>query len=168
MTRVLALVLLLAIGCRTQDDGASGTPESTASPARTPKPQGPAAGPPRLLHTEQGEVATIVRERLRESGRAHRKVVVYVGATWCEPCKTFHDALSRGALDEALAGVDFLEFDVDRDRERLITAGYASKYIPLFAKPTDDGRASGTFIEGSIKGEGAPKDILSRLAPVLR
>ncbi len=162
--------LLLSLACRTQGDGGT---EATAAPARAaktdPSKGAPPKGAPRLLPARpDGEISNLVRDRLRESAAESRKVVVYVGATWCEPCKTFHEALARGTLDQPLAGVDFLEFDLDRDRERLVSAGYVSRYIPLFAKPSVDGRASGTFIEGSIKGDGAAAEILPRLAPLLQ
>jgi thiol-disulfide isomerase/thioredoxin len=111
-----------------------------------------------------GEVAAIVQAEL---ARASGQLVVYVGATWCDPCKVFHDALVAGQLDRELAGVRFVEFDMDRDKERLADAGYVSRYIPLLAVPGPDGRASGRQIEGGIKGPGAATHILARLVPLL-
>ncbi len=92
-------------------------------------------------------------------------MVVYVGATWCEPCQRFHRAALNGELDAQFPRVTLVAFDADRDGERLAAAGYAwKKYIPLFALPGPDGRASGNQFEGGIKGEGA----VSYLAPRLR
>jgi hypothetical protein len=51
--------------------------------------------------------------------------------------------------------------------ERLVRAGYASKMIPLFAIPTENGTGSGKQIEGSIKGEGAVVNLQNRLKPLL-
>jgi hypothetical protein len=93
--------------------------------------------------------------------------VVYVGATWCEPCEHFHRAATAGELDAALPGLRFLEFDLDRDRDRLTKAGYASKMVPLFALPNDDGTDAGLRIEGGIKGEGAAKELTERLLRLL-
>lgn len=93
--------------------------------------------------------------------------MVYAGATWCEPCQRFHHAVERGELGSSLPRVTFLEFDLDRDRERLVVAGYESKYIPLFALPSPDGRASGKQVEGGIKGEGAVAFIVPRLEALL-
>jgi thiol-disulfide isomerase/thioredoxin len=88
-----------------------------------------------------------------------------VGASWCEPCRRFHDALASGQLDTELRGVRFLEFDSDQAKEALARAGYQSKLIPLFAVPRADGTASEQRIEGSIKGESA---VTSNLLPRLR
>jgi thiol-disulfide isomerase/thioredoxin len=119
-----------------------------------------------FIRAADGDVASVVRSELaRTDGK---RVVVYVGATWCEPCRYFHDHAVRGALDGALPATRFIEFDLDRDEERLRAAGYESKYIPLFAVPTSDGRASGKQIAGSIKGEGAPGEIAPRLSQLLR
>ncbi len=96
-----------------------------------------------------------------------RTLVVYVGAVWCEPCQRFHRALEQGDLDAMFPNVTFLEFDLDRDRERLASAGYASKLIPLFALPTAAGVASGKQIEGGIKGDGAVGFIAPRLRALL-
>ena len=112
----------------------------------------------------EGEVAAIVQAEL---ARARGPLVVYVGATWCDPCRVFHDALVAGQLDRELAGVRFVEFDMDRDKERLAAAGYVSRLIPLLALPGPDGRASGRQIEGGIKGPGAATHILARLVPLL-
>ncbi len=110
-----------------------------------------------------GDLAAWVKSQ-RESGQAAgRKVVVYVGASWCEPCQRFHQAALAGKLDDKLPPTRFLEFDLDSDQARLAAAGYKSKYIPLFTLPEADGRSSGRQIEGSIKGEGAPEEIAPRL-----
>jgi thiol-disulfide isomerase/thioredoxin len=92
---------------------------------------------------------------------------VYVGASWCEPCVAFHDALVAGQLDAELAGVRFLEFDLDRDQARLAADGYQSRYVPLFALPGPDGRASGKQIQGGVKGSGAADNLVRRLQPLL-
>ena len=93
---------------------------------------------------------------------------MYVGATWCEPCMRFHEAVEQGKLDRELAGVRFIEFDADRDKPRLAEAGYTSQLIPLFVIPQSDGRASDQRIEGGIKGDGAVTHILGRLQPLLQ
>lgn len=123
-----------------------------------------AEGPRFVAAPEQGDVATIVRE---EVARAAGRVIVYAGAAWCDPCKAFHDALAAGELDAPLRGFTFLEFDIDRDRERLAEAGYKSRYVPLFALPAGDGRASGRQIQGGIKGPKAVAHIMARLQPLL-
>jgi thiol:disulfide interchange protein len=114
------------------------------------------------------EVAPFVRGELSRARREGRPLLVYVGARWCEPCRRFHEAAAAGALDQRFPGLRLLEFDFDRDQDRLRSAGYVSQYIPLFALPAQDGRASGRQIAGSIKGDGAVGEIAPRLADLLR
>jgi thiol-disulfide isomerase/thioredoxin len=121
-----------------------------------------AAAPP------DGDVPTVVRDELRRARGQGRELLVYVGAVWCEPCQRFHRAAAAGALDREFPRLRLLEFDADRDGARLVQAGYTSKLIPLFALPSDDGRASGRQIEGSIKGEGAVAEITPRLRALLK
>lgn len=153
MSRVLLLALLAACG---------DTPASTPA---APAPAAPAE-PPRLIKAPAGGTAAqaVVAE---QAGARDAMVVVYVGATWCEPCVAFHDALESGALDADFPGVRFLEFDLDRDKDRLTADGYASKYVPLFAFPGPDGRAGDTSLQGGIKGPGAAANIVARLKPLV-
>ncbi len=139
-------------------DGKASAVAAAASPA--------AAGARPILITGGGE-GTIADAVRAELGRGSGPLVVYVGASWCEPCRRFHDALVAGELDRELAGARFLEYDLDLDRERLTAAGYTSRMIPLFALPGPDGRASGRQIEGGIKGPGAARHIVARLVPLL-
>jgi thiol-disulfide isomerase/thioredoxin len=110
-------------------------------------------------------VAPFVAEAQLSAGDA--RVVVYVGASWCEPCQRFHRALEAGELDDALRGVRFVEYDSDTVKPELEAAGYRSRLIPLFAVPAEDGKASGRQQEGSIKGDGAVGNILPRLKELL-
>ncbi|MDC0719676.1 TlpA family protein disulfide reductase [Nannocystis bainbridge] len=140
-----------------------------AEPASPPTPAPPARvepAKPRLIAApEAGDVATVVRE---EAAREGGTLVVTVGADWCEPCRAFHDAVQSGQLDAQLMGVRFFEFDIDRDRARLEAAGYKSRFLPLFALPDAEGRASGKQIEGGIKGPRAVEHIMARLGPLVK
>lgn len=109
-----------------------------------------------------------VQQHVEEADAQGMRVLVYVGATWCEPCQVFHKALASGELDEVLAGTKFVEFDADRDRAELRAAGYAPKYIPLFSVPDHSGHASGRAVEGSINGDDAvKKELVPRLLALL-
>lgn len=108
-----------------------------------------------------------VREETERAARDGRKLVVYVGAPWCEPCQAFHHALERGELDKELAGVRFLDFNLDQHEELLRQAGCTSKLIPLFARPTPEGMCSDRRTEGGIKGDKAVGFLLERLRPIL-
>lgn len=107
------------------------------------------------------DVAALVRAQPTDE-----RLVVYVGASWCEPCTRFHDAAARGELDTQLGGTRFLIFDRDRDAQALDAAGYRSSYIPLFALANPDGTRA-KAIEGGIKGDGAVGQLVPRLRALL-
>ena len=160
---LLTLGSLVAVACREPADvarEAGGAAGSTTAPVAT--------GKMRLMNAPaDGEVDAIVRSAQAKAMADRRRVLVYVGAAWCEPCQRFHHAAERGELDVKFSDVDLLGFDADHDAERLASAGYASKLIPLFALPGPDGRASGKQVEGGIKGEGAVGFIAPRLEKML-
>lgn len=140
---------------------------SAPAPVAPPGPLVLARGV-RIAHAPAGDDAAAVikaeRERASASGR---DLVVYVGAKWCEPCQRFHAAAERGELDAEFPNLTLLEFDVDVDRERLVTAGYHSELIPLFVLPGADGRATNKRFEGSVKGDRAVSNIAPRLRQIL-
>jgi hypothetical protein len=163
----LAAPVLLVVACRSGADvvpepsaPASVAPASTTAALRAARPRFVAA-------PVQGSVEEAVRDAWAEAVADRRNLIVYVGAVWCEPCQRFHRAADQGELDAAFPNLTLLEFDLDRDRERLASAGYVSKYIPLFAVPTQTGAASGRQVEGGIKGEGAVGFIVPRLKGLL-
>lgn len=124
--------------------------------------------PPHLEWIEapaDGDVAMLVHEQVAHSEGHH--VIVYVGAKWCEPCRHFHEAAQAGALTQEFHDVRFFAFDLDRDRERLVAAGYMSPLIPLFVVPETTGRASEHRMFGSVKGDGAVAEITPRLQALI-
>ena len=149
---------------------------AAATPAPSPStttalPAGPLvlARGVRIVHAGAGsDAAKVVRDERERAQSDGRDLVVYVGAKWCEPCKHFHNAAAKGELDADFPDLTLLEFDLDDDRERLKPAGYVSDYIPLFAMPAADGRASEKKFEGSVKGNGAVANIAPRLRSLLR
>jgi thiol-disulfide isomerase/thioredoxin len=110
----------------------------------------------------QTPAAQIAREYHRAQAD-HKKLVIYVGAPWCEPCQRFHEAAAAGKLDSMFGDLRLLVFDNDRDGESLVGAGYSSQLIPLFALPKPDGTSSKQQIEGSVKGADAVQQIAPRL-----
>lgn len=157
----MASIMRLCVGLALLLSACTEAPAPATVPAKAPV-QRPA---PRLVPAPAGgRVAEVVAA---EAGDDDTVLVVYVGASWCEPCVAFHDALTAGQLDASLAGVRFLEFDLDRDKARLAADGYTSRYVPLFALPGPDGRASGRQIQGGVKGANAAASIVERLQPLL-
>ena len=114
-----------------------------------------------------GDVAAVAQAELERAQKDGRALLVYVGATWCEPCSRFHEAAERGEIGPDLPPLRILEFDLDRDADRLAAAGYRSRLIPLFVVPGPDGRASDERVEGGIKGPGAAANLVSRLRKLL-
>ncbi|XXX75661.1 thioredoxin family protein [Sorangium sp. So ce134] len=156
----LVLCLAALLGCSREETSPPPAGSSVARPAAAvraeiePAPDG-------------GEVPALVQAARERARREGRELVVYVGAPWCEPCTRFHDAVEAGKLDAAFPALRLLEFDLDRDRDRLAEAGYASEMIPLFVVPGEDGRGTPLRIEGSVKGERAVDEIAPRLAAIL-
>jgi thiol-disulfide isomerase/thioredoxin len=97
------------------------------------------------------DVAALVRQTALDTDGHHRRLVVYVGASWCEPCQQIHAAAAAHQLDADFPNLTLLQFDLDRDGKALEQAGYTSELIPLFAIPTADGRASAHRESGGVK-----------------
>lgn len=156
------LTASLTIACsRTEELPAppQGASPSSASPTTTTGVK--------ITRAELGDVTEVVRRAREQARAAGRTLVVYVGATWCEPCRYFHEAAGKGELDQAFPNLTLLEFDLDADRGRLERAGYLSNFVPLFVLPGDDGRPSSKRFEGSVKGPRAVADITPKLHALL-
>jgi thiol-disulfide isomerase/thioredoxin len=155
---------LLALLCCTALLACSAAPSRAPSDSTPAPAQAQAGTPPRFIHGAL-PVAPFVAEQLALAQGA--PTVVYVGASWCEPCQRFHHALEAGELNETLRGIRFIDYDYDTAKAALDADGYSSQLIPLFVLPKADGRASELRIEGSIKGDGAVANILGRLSHVV-
>jgi thiol-disulfide isomerase/thioredoxin len=121
-----------------------------------------------FITAEPGDAVQVVAQQLARSKAAQRRLLVYVSAPWCEPCRMFHQAVDRGELTGKLGPLDLLAFDAEADAERLLIGGYESRFIPCFAVPGADGKGTGRQIEGSVKGDGAVADLVPRLLPLLQ
>jgi thiol-disulfide isomerase/thioredoxin len=162
---VAVLSASLLVGCKGRSE-TQAAPAKAGAGARTSRSH----AKPELAHRTQPQapLEQFVQQHVEDADASGKRVIVYVGASWCEPCRRFHKALESGELDESLAGTKFIEFDADRDLTELRAAGYASKYIPLFSLPDQSGHASGKAIEGSVKGDGAvSQDLVPRLLALL-
>ena len=162
-----ALVVLALLACNRTDTEPK--PDPSAKP--TPSSPSPLVTHARGIHIgtapDGDDLAKIVKDASAFEAQNGRKLVVYVGATWCEPCQRFHKAAAAGSLDADFPDLTLLELDLDKDKDRLERAGYGSSMIPLFVRPNADGRASEKRFEGSIKGDGAVANISPRLKRIL-
>lgn len=146
------------------------SPRTAAQTERKDTPAAPASrAAPEFVRVVDAAARAdaVVRDALAKATAESRTLVVYVGATWCEPCKRFHEAVERGELDAPLANVRFLEFDSDEHGSALDAAGYGGRLIPRFVRPGSDGRGAEARTEGGVKGDGAVAHIMARLGPLL-
>ncbi len=143
--------------------------KSDKAPAarRPPAARRAATTPPSMIHVGPGPLAPLIAAELRRAAPDMAIVLVYVGASWCEPCRHFKRAFEAGELDATLPDLRLIALDEDDDADRLAAAGYSGSMIPRFVVPGPDGRASGLRIEGSIKGPDAPAEILPRLRQLI-
>jgi hypothetical protein len=166
----LLVVVALLIACRMEEpsgDKKGAAPEPPAAKpaaATTKEPIGDRGV--RFVHADPGDVAELMKKQLADAKSKNRDVLVYEGAKWCQPCQKFHEAAAKGELDATFPALTLVEFDADVDGERLLNAGYGSRFIPLFALPGADGKAAGKQIEGSVKGD-AIADLTPRLKTLL-
>jgi len=108
-------------------------------------------------------VATQVKHALGKAKRDGRKLLVYVSATWCEPCVRFHEAIDAGRLDSALPNLRLLEFDFDKHEERLADAKYLQQDLPLFTVPNPDGSPTQRYVTGAGKGPQGFAELTTKL-----
>ena len=137
---------------------------------RTPRgPSEPAerGGPALIMAPAQGEVPELVLAELEQAKQHGQQLLVYVGASWCEPCQVFLDALKANELPPHFDDLRFLKFDHDNDESRLDEAGFGGKMIPRFVVPAPDGSATERRFEGSTKGPEAITNIVPRLEGIL-
>lgn len=164
--RAPSSVLAAALVVLACESGRAPNERPQAAPA-APKPAANVGSRPVFVRgpTNGEPVAPFVAHEVTAAQRGGFNVIVYVGATWCEPCQLFHKAVQAGEFDSLLPGAHLVEFDLDADKKPLADAGYTSELIPLFCVPKTDGTASTRRIEGSIKG---PDAVGQNLMPRLR
>lgn len=156
---------------RTKEDVAENTSAAAVSEQNEgadAKPNELRSAAPRWLKSAATADIDELVAQVQSQLKASETLLVYVGATWCEPCTRFHDAALNGELEEVLQHVVILEFDYDHSKDALADAGYRSPLIPLFVRPNRDGTASSNRIFGGVKGERAVEDLRRRLAPILK
>jgi hypothetical protein len=117
-------------------------------PARGMHPPGP-----ELIEAGAGPVPDVVRHAQQDAARDGRQLLVYISATWCQPCERFQKALRGHQLDAYFPTLRLLKFDQDQDRARLDQAGFSGALIPRFVVPGPDGRGTTRLIEGGTKAE---------------
>ena len=111
-TPLFAFAVAASFACAC--DNGRGT-ASSAPPASS----GASASAPLVLAPRDGihwtqvpdgvtDAASAIREALTRANADGRALLVYVGATWCEPCQRFHHAVDQGELDSAFPRLSIL------------------------------------------------------------
>lgn len=175
MRRGGALALSILVACNTAPKAspARDAPSAAASGA-TPVALAPSAGPVAtgapapdggvrvVAASEDTDAPSLIRTARLQAKAEGRLLVVYAGASWCEPCRRFKQEVHAGRLDARLGKITLLAFDADRDAERLASAGYRFQYIPFVALPGPDGKPVDSE-QATGKGGGAYLVLVSKL-----
>lgn len=141
-------------------------PSTSAEPSATPAPKAVTAEAKGRLEvvtaSADSDALSLVRTERLEAKADGRVLVVYVSATWCEPCKKLKEEIAAGRLDDRLGRTTLLAFDADKDLDRLASAGYSFQFVPFVALPGPDGRPKDTQ-QATGKGGTAWRELLGKL-----
>lgn len=86
--------------------------------------------------------------------------VVYIGATWCGPCKAIKRYKDDPRMQAAFAGALVLELDSDEwPGADLHALGLASDSVPVFFAVDAHGKGTGPRITGAAWGEDVPENM---------
>jgi len=165
------MALILPSACSKEETASYKKVELHASAPLAGAQQGPGqATPSGLTWIEVGDVSNVaqrVRAELAQAQGDKKRLVVYVGAIWCEPCERFLKASKTQDFGKEFASVRFLKFDLDKHAAALERAGYNSQYIPLFVLPNADGTPSEKRSMGSKEGQAAVPYLKERVLSLL-
>lgn len=175
--RAACLIASLAAACNTspkESRDAPTTPTSALTSAIATATPSPAAAPAAadaatrengvrvVIASPETDAVSLVRTERLKARAEGRVLVVYAGATWCEPCKRFKEEVHTGRLDDKLPRMTLLAFDADQDTDRLAAAGYRFSFIPFVALPGADGHPTDTQ-EARGKGSNAWRELIAKL-----
>ena len=143
------LMALVVAGCSRATPDAKPDVAVAAAPSVTAAPSAaasPTAARLRVIEADADDgAASLIRTKRLEAKAEGRTLVVFVSATWCEPCKRFKAEIASGRLDARLGKTTLLVFDADRDADRLGAAGYTFHVVPFIALPAANGTPAEHF-----------------------
>ena len=173
MKALIAGAIALAVAACNPATAKSGSTSDATTSTSTSTASNPPLAPAAEAAAPRGHVKVIeanpdsdalslVRAKRLEAKAEGRVLVVYVSATWCEPCKRLKAELESGRLDDRLANVTLLAFDADKDGDRLGAAGYSYRFVPYVALPGADGHPADSQ-QATGKGGEAWRELLGKL-----
>jgi hypothetical protein len=148
----LPLLLLLAAAL-----GAPGPlPEELPPGAAVATPPVPRAPVIRRIEVDVQKLDSELAAASRAAGREHARVLVVLGARWCEPCRALDAAFARESNRELLRDWRLVELDVDTLPPGPVL-GLPLDTVPALVKLGPTGRPAGTLHGGSLPAmEDAP------------
>jgi TPR repeat protein len=148
------------------------TAEASDKPPQAAAPVASAESTPtaplrwRTVHAGGASLAQKIKTEIAGSASSDSKVVVYVGATWCKPCRAFQRYRNDPRVVEALRGAVIIELDMDDwTTTDFKSLGYDVVGVPVFIAVDHDGRAKGPSITSSVWGDDVPENMAP---PLLR
>ena len=103
-----------------------------------------------------------LRALAQEASRSRTRILVELGAPWCEPCRALDAAFARESNRNLLAGWWLVEVDVDALPPGPVL-GRSAHTVPALVRLDRSGRP-----EAWLQGAGLPIDSAARLDAALR
>lgn len=151
-----ALVAISTAGCKDKLAPSSTVTTGAAAPASTAK----VSGEGWTAIEKGGSLASSVKAEVAKAQAAGKKPIVYIGATWCPPCKAIKKYKTDPQMAAAFAGTYIIELDVDDWAAADLTGlGYKAGSIPVFIAVGPDGKATGPNINGGAWGDNIPANM---------
>jgi hypothetical protein len=148
----MSLLVLLLIA------QASALPLPEALPPGAAVPVAPVPREPviRRIEVDVRRLDAALAEASRAAAREHARVLVVLGARWCEPCRALDAAFARESNRELLAGWRLVELDVDTLPPGPVL-GLPLDTVPALVKLGQTGRPAGVLHGRSLPAmEDAP------------
>jgi len=171
---LVGVVLLCSVGC--SDSAPSNTAKKSGPAEAAPAPSVEQPAPQKVVHTKKAVSAskkvawTTISEKgdataaVRKSAKTAKGVpVVYVGATWCGPCKVYKASLDDPRMVQAHRPVHIIELDADKHTEALSAVGIQPNGVPHWEMVDPSGKSVGKHIDGGAWGD----NTVENMAPVL-
>lgn len=164
---MLLLSLLFALGA----GGSPAQAGADAPPMVEELPEGASAGPAaiaprpppiRTVSVDPRRLAPELRTLAQEASRSGARLLVELGAPWCEPCRALDAAFARESNRAVLAGWWLVKVDVDALPPGPVL-GRPTHTVPALVRLDRSGRPAAW-----LQGAALPTDSAARLDEALR